>query len=154
MQLYQIYEEYQSDLVRFASSLCRHKEDAEDLVQQAFVKALDQCELFEQMHPMQIRGWLLMTIRTTFIDQFRRERRKGVFDETMEVPYEANIEDHLITSNLLSQLSDSLRIVVVLRYLEGYSSVEIGERLNLNPSTVRSRLSQAISQLRRAVPYE
>lgn len=154
MQLYQIYVEYQSDLLRYASSLCRHKEDAEDLVQQAFVKALDQYELFEQMHPMQIRGWLLTTIRTTFIDQYRRERRNGVFDETMEVPYDANIEDHLITSNLLSQLSDSLRIVVVLKYLEGYSSVEIGERLNLNPSTVRSRLSLAISQLRRAVPYE
>lgn len=154
MQLYQIYETYQSDLLRYASSLCRHKEDAEDLVQQTYVKALDQYELFDHMHPMQIKGWLLSTIRTTFIDQFRRERRKGVFDEAMEVPYEANIEDRLITSDLLGQLPESLRIVVVLRYLEGYSSVEIGELLSLNPSTVRSRLSQAIGLLRKAVPYK
>lgn len=154
MQLYQIFETYQSDLLRYASSLCRHKEDAEDLVQQTYVKALDQYELFDHMHPMQIKGWLLSTIRTTFIDQFRRERRKGVFDEAMEVPYEANIEDRLITSDLLGQLPESLRIVVVLRYLEGYSSVEIGELLSLNPSTVRSRLSQAIGFLRKAVPYK
>ncbi|GAB6110181.1 RNA polymerase sigma factor [Fusibacter bizertensis] len=154
MQLYQIYETYQSDLLRYASSLCRHKEDAEDLVQQTYVKALDQYELFDHMHPMQIKGWLLSTIRTTFIDQFRRERRKGVFDEAMEVPYEANIEDRLITSDLLGQLPESLRIVVVLRYLEGYSSVQIGELLSLNPSTVRSRLSQAIGLLRKVVSYK
>ena len=153
MQLYQIYETYQMDLLRYASSLCRHREDAEDLVQQAYVKALDQCDLFEQMHPMQIKGWLLTTIRTTFIDHFRREKRKGYFDEEVEVPYEANIEDHLITSDLLGQLPETLRVVLVLRYLEGYSSVEIGKLLSLNPSTVRSRLSQAINQLKRIVTY-
>jgi RNA polymerase sigma-70 factor, ECF subfamily len=63
MQLYRIYENDRATLVRYANSLTQHKEDAEDLVQQAYVKAILQEELFDTMHPSQVMAWLYQTIR-------------------------------------------------------------------------------------------
>jgi len=148
MKLYQIYEAYQSDLLKYAYSLSRQWEDAEDYVQQAYLKALEQYELFEQMHPMQIRGWFYTTIKRHFIDQYRKQKKVILQDETIEFPYDAFIESHLMTSDLLERLPESYRAVMYLRYIQGYNSTEIGSRLGLNPSTVRSRLSHATGILK------
>ena len=148
MKLYQIYEAYQSDLLKYAYSLSRQWEDAEDLVQQAYLKALEQHELFEQMHEMQIRGWLYVTIKRLFIDAYRKGQRVILQDESFEIPYDAFIESELVTSDLLARLPEVCRTVVYLKYVQGYNSSEIGNRLGLNASTVRSRLSQAIGIMR------
>lgn len=148
MKLYQIYEAYQSDLLKYAYSLSRQWEDAEDLVQQAYLKALEQHELFEQMHEMQIRGWLYVTIKRLFIDAYRKGQRMILQDESFEVPYDAYIESDLVTSDLLARLPETCRTIVYLKYVQGYNSSEIGTRLGLNASTVRSRLSQATRLMR------
>lgn len=148
MKLYQIYQTYQSDLLKYAFSLSRQWEDAEDFVQQAYLKALEQYELFEQMHEMQIRGWLYTTIKRLFIDAYRKDKRIMLQDETYDLPYDAFIESHLITADLLERLPESCRAVMYLRYVEDYNSTEIGNLLGLNPSTVRSRLSQSTGLLR------
>jgi len=69
MQLYQIYERDRATLVRYANTLTQHKEDAEDLVQQAYVKAIMQEALFDTMHPNHVMAWLYQTIKNLFIDQ-------------------------------------------------------------------------------------
>ena len=151
MKIYQIYETYQEQLIRYAFSLSRQWEDAEDLAQQAYIKALEQYEMFEQMHPMQIRGWLYTTVKRLYIDQYRKQKRLVHLAEDYKMGYEAFIEDHLVTSDLLMRLPENLRTVVALRYISGYNSTEIGEQLSMKPSTVRSRLSQAIEFLRTAL---
>ncbi len=151
MQLYEIYENYQADLLRYAQSLCRQKEDAEDLVQQAYLKALQNIDSFKGAHPLQVKGWLLRTIKNQFVDNYRRQKRMGDFEEAPEPAFEAFIDDTLITADLLETLQVPLRTVVILRYLHDYNSMEIGEILGLNASTVRSRLSQALLQLRKTI---
>ncbi|HSN65660.1 MAG TPA: RNA polymerase sigma factor [Fusibacter sp.] len=151
MQLYEIYEKYQSDLLRYAQSLCRQKEDAEDLVQQAYLKALQSMDSFQGAHPLQVKGWLIRTIKNLYIDTYRRQKRFGDFEEAPEPSYEAYIDDTLITADLLESLPVHLRTAVILRYLHDYNSQEIGEILGLNASTVRSRLSQALQLLRKTI---
>jgi RNA polymerase sigma-70 factor (ECF subfamily) len=148
MQLYRLYEENRNDFVRYALSLTHHKEDAEDLVQGVYVKAIMQSDLLETMHPMQIRGWLYQSIKNQFIDQYRRSKRMGDYETAPDASYEANIDDAMITRDLLDKLPENLRAVVALRYIQGYNSVEIGQLLDINPSTVRSRLSHATQLLR------
>ena len=75
----------------------------------------------------------------------------GDFEEAPEPAFEAFIDDTLITADLLETLQVPLRTVVILRYLHDYNSMEIGEILGLNASTVRSRLSQALLQLRKTI---
>ena len=54
MKLFEIYHQQGEDFLRFAQSLTHHREEAEDLVQQAYLKALGQLELFEVMEAEQI----------------------------------------------------------------------------------------------------
>ena len=151
MQLYEIYENYQVDLLRYAQSLCRRKEDAEDLLQQAYLKALQNMDGFRGAHPLQVKGWLIRTIKNQYVDNYRRQKRFGDYEEAPEPAFEAYIDDTLITADLLETLPVHLRTPVILRYLHDYNSHEIGEILGLNASTVRSRLSQALIQLRNTI---
>lgn len=151
MLLYQIYEENRNDFVRYALSLTRHREDAEDLVQQVYVKAIMQSDLLETMHSAQIKGWLFQSIKNLFIDQYRRSKRMGDYESVPEASYEAHVDDAMITRDLLDKLPESLRSVVALRYVQGYNSVEIGTLLEINPSTVRSRLSHATQLLKEII---
>lgn len=154
MHLYQIYEENRNDFVRYALSLTHHREDAEDLVQQVYVKAIMQSDLMMAMHPMQIKGWLFQSIKNLFIDQYRRNKRMGDYESVPEASYEAHIDDAIITRDLLDKLPENLRAVVALRYIEGYNSAEIGQMLDINPSTVRSRLSHATQLLKNILTAE
>ena len=149
MKLYQVYETYQTELQKYAFSLCRQWQDAEDLVQQVYIKALEQYELFEVMHPLQIRGWLYTTLKRHYIDTYRRQQKWTLQSEWADQPHDAFIEDELLTNDLLEKLPVPLRKVVYLSSIEGYNSQEIGELLGLNPSTVRSRLSSALVQLKK-----
>lgn len=148
MQLYRIYESDRTTLVRYANSLTQHKEDAEDLVQQAYVKAILQEELFDTMHPSQVMAWLYQTIKNLFIDQYRKNRHMGDFDSIIEPSFEAYIDDALITADLLAKLPESQRAVIVLGVIKGFNSSEIGELLGLSASAVRSRMSTALARLR------
>lgn len=151
MQLYQIYERDRATLVRYANTLTQHKEDAEDLVQQAYVKAIMQEALFDTMHPNQVMAWLYQTIKNLFIDQYRKNRHVGDFDSAIEPSFEASIDDSLITADLLSKLPEAQRAVIVLGVIQGFNSVEIGELLGISSSAVRSRMGTALAKLRTVV---
>lgn len=145
MELYAIYERYQRDLIRFATSLTHSKEPAEDLVQQAYLKALDFLELLETMHPEQIKGWFFTTIKRLFIDSYRRQKRFCDMPENEMAcdSFEGQLIDKLAVQEALGYLSDEHRELVVLRYLSGYSAAKIAQILHRNPSTIRSSLSVA-----------
>lgn len=148
MKLFKVYDAYQTELEKFAFSLCRQHEDAEDYVHQAYLKALEQYELFENMHDLQIKGWLFTTIKRLFVDVYRKQRRVIYTDDMVDIPFHANIDSQIITEDLIKQLPEHCRAVVYMRYIEGYNSTEISQILNINASTVRSRLSQALKILR------
>ncbi len=148
MELYAIYERYQRDLIRFATSLTHSKEPAEDLVQQAYLKALDFLVLFENMHPEQIKGWFFTTIKRLFIDSYRRQQRFCDFPENELAcdGFEGQLINRLVVQQALDLLSEEHRELVVLRYLSGYSAAKIAQMLHRNPSTIRSSLSVARAQ--------
>ena len=148
MNIYEIYQSYQSSLIAFAFSLCRQTELAEDLVQQAYLKALENDELLKQLHPMQIKGWFYTTIKRGFIDGYRKEKRLVYLDENFDMADDYKLEDHLLSMDLMKVLPEDLKTLVRLRYLEGYNSQEIGKMVELNPSTVRSKLKKALGLMK------
>lgn len=149
MNIYEIYQSYQSSLIAFAFSLCRQTEMAEDLVQQAYLKALENDDLLKQLHPMQIKGWFYTTIKRGFIDGYRKQKRLVYLDEDFDMADDYKLEDHLLSMDLMKVLEEDLQTLVRLRYLEGYNSKEIGKILKLNPSTVRSKLKKALGLMKK-----
>ncbi|MCK8059633.1 MULTISPECIES: RNA polymerase sigma factor [unclassified Fusibacter] len=148
MKLYQIYQEHQLDFIRFANSLTHQMTQAEDLVQEAYLKALDQDELFDSLSGQQIKGWFFTTIRNRFIDDRRKQSRLVAFTPEHSGNHTPDFDSATFIQQTLALLNEQERSLVSMRYIQGYNSSEIAEKLSMNPSTVRNKLSQGINRIR------
>jgi len=144
-------------LYALALRLCGGDEArAEDLVQEAFLKAYRAWERFEV--GTNSRAWLMTILRNTFINQFRREKSRPVhvdFDDVAETAgseelYAADPEgrtfEHVLDRQVVAaidELPDEFRVTVVLTDLEGLSYQEVSELLGVPLGTVKSRLFRA-----------
>lgn len=147
MVLYQVYENNHHDFLRFAVSLTRNREAGQDLVQSAYVKALEQDKLFEWMNQHQIKGWFFTVIKRMYIDEYRRKKKGQDLMNQMEADaYEPSFVSLLCTADALSHLPPPLDRIASLR-VDGFTSQEIGEQLNLPASTVRNHLQSIRKQL-------
>jgi RNA polymerase sigma-70 factor (ECF subfamily) len=145
-----------------ARYLVRDEHDAEDLVQDAYLRAL---RYFESYRGGDERAWLLTIVRRTCYSWLKRHRAgpaPAPFDET-EHAAEAggDPETHAVHDNLrdlLSRAVDALPIefreVVVLRDVQDLSYKEIAGVLGIPLGTVMSRLARARRRLQSALPVE
>lgn len=137
--------------------------DAEDVVQEAYLRAF---QFFESFHGIGGRAWLLMIVRNTCYTWLERNRGRQVtkvFDE--EKHSAANPgrdpesllvrkEDQQLVRDALEELSPEFREVIVLRELEGLSYQEIAEMAAIPLGTVMSRLARARERLEESLTKE
>jgi RNA polymerase sigma-70 factor (ECF subfamily) len=156
MKLFEIYYAFQDDFIRYAKSLTHAHESAEDLVQNAYLKALEQLDTFESLHPAQIKGWFFSTIHHRFIDDLRKNKRLEYVETFPDIGRSFESQWHFKTSlvNILNTFPEEQRTLIVMRYLHGLNSKEISERTGLNASTVRSRLSLITPLLKKHIQEE
>jgi RNA polymerase sigma-70 factor (ECF subfamily) len=147
MTLYQVYENNHYDFLRFAVSLTRNREAGQDLVQSAYVKALEQDQLFEWMNQHQIKGWFFTVIKRMYIDEYRRNKKgRDLINQLEADAYEPSFVSALCTADALSQLPPPLNQIASLK-MNGFTSQEIGCELYLPASTVRNHLQTIRKQL-------
>ncbi len=147
------------ELYGLARHLCGNTNDAEDLVQDTYARALAGAGRFED--GTNLRAWLFRILRNCFIDQARR--RKIVLeipDDTIDVtPHEqwdpaALDQLRYLTASEVTQAIAALPIefrFVVLLDIEGFSEAETADILRCATGTVKSRLSRAKARLRVAL---
>jgi len=152
------------DCYAFALSLTRRKHDAEDLVQDTFVKAQRAFDSFTL--GTNAKAWLFTILRRLHIDRFRRERLRPIplpEDELTEMargagdrqpdppdlPWDALPPGAVQAA--LQAVPDPFRIPVRLRDLDGLPYKEIGAILNIPAGTVMSRLHRGREYLRRVL---
>lgn len=137
-------------------------EEAEDVVQDAFVRAFLKLDTFQ--NHSQFFTWLYRIAFNSALSRMRRRRgtmsldqaREAVGDEPVDrvdAPDARILRDERVTSVrvALQQLSDDHRTILVLREMEDHAYEQIAEILQISIGTVRSRLSRARSQLRIAL---
>jgi RNA polymerase sigma-70 factor (ECF subfamily) len=149
-------------LYNFARYLSRDPLLAEELVQDAFARALDAQAQF--VPGTQLKAWLFRILRNAFLDTRRRERRSPVAlreapeDEGEDGASAAWLRGDLGLESLrglvardieaaLAQLSDDARAVVLMD-LEGFTETEIAGVMDVAVGTVKSRLARARAVLR------
>jgi RNA polymerase sigma-70 factor (ECF subfamily) len=139
-----------------ARSLTRDRTAAEDLVQDAMVRAYRALCRFDGSHP---RAWLLTILRNAHINGLRRRRPDPVAD----VPEPAHALEASLTDDIalddairraLASLADHQRDVVALVDVEGFSYQEAATALGVPVGTVMSRLHRARSNLRTRLAAE
>ncbi len=144
----ELYKALYQELTKWCVSMTGNRTLAEDLVQEAFLRALINAELLKELDLSRRRAWMYRTIKNLYIDKKRREAFETVMDE---LPEEGSTEAQYVQIDdalLLSLLTEDEKSLFVLRYLEGYNSAELGKLFGLPAGTVRSKLSGARKHLR------
>lgn len=146
-------------LLRVAQRITGNPTDAEDLVQEALVRAYRAVDRFDGRYP---RAWLLTILRNTWRNMNRRSRPRLVDtgDDMLTVPAagadgrsgaEEHVVDRMLDAELvagLRNLSDSHRAIVTLIDIDGLSYQEAADVLGIPCGTVMSRLHRARTRLR------
>ena len=143
--------------------LTRNDQDAQDVVQEAYLRALRSFDRYRGGNP---RSWLLTIVRNTCYTWLRRNRAPaaGALGPTdagrMDVPAdpagqpEAQViraADRRVLQEALELLPEEFREALVLRELEGFSYKEIADITDVPLGTVMSRLARARQQLQQSV---
>lgn len=138
-------------LRRYAQALTRHRDDADDLVQDTLVRAWAKSSLWRGVSDM--RAWLLGIMHNLHVDGLRRTRLSLVDmeEDTLEVPVAPTQSDRLNLRDLqvaLELLPPEQKQVLLLVGLEDLSYAEVATALGIPIGTVMSRLSRGRERLR------
>jgi RNA polymerase sigma factor (sigma-70 family) len=137
--------------VRVAYKYLKSLEDAEDCVQEAFLKVLKNKHTYNSTGS--VEGWVKRIVINTAIDRYRRKTSaKVVYDtekvnsfkgsEEVETPYGEGIP-HKMVLEAIQSLSGSYKRAITLYLIEGYNHREIAGMLNISEGTSKSNLSKA-----------
>lgn len=157
--------QYMNQLYAAAMRYTKNPEDAQDLVQDTYIKAYNS---FHQFEPgTNLKAWLYRVLTTTFINNYRKDqRRPQTSDSELEDWQLAEASSHtsdqgkstedVVLENLpdsdiknaLAQIPEEFRMVVYLADVEGFSYKEIAEIVDVPTGTVMSRLHRGRKQLR------
>ncbi|OLO39425.1 RNA polymerase [Alkalihalophilus pseudofirmus] len=150
MEASEVYEKLKEDLHRFARSIARHEQEANDLVQEALVKSLKEEQLYSLPDYKQ-RAWFFRVMKNQLIDDRRKEKRVMVWEEDFDFPVQALAVNSIEVTELLSHLPRELSDLIFKKYWLGLSSKEIGKQLGLPAASVRYKLHIAIKRLRKII---
>lgn len=147
-------------LYNFARYLCRDPAEAEDLVQDAFTRALNAQGSF--VVGSNLRAWLFRILRNGFLDAKRRQRKQPLSEHQQDDLEDTGGDDWLRgdleidrlrgfvardIQTALNRLSDDAKSVILLD-LEGFTETEIANVMDTAVGTVKSRLARARAALR------
>lgn len=149
----QIVQETSHELVRLAARLLGSVPDAEDVVQDAYVKAYRALTGGRFDGRAQIKTWLYQIVTRTAIDALRSQARRPISsDHTDEITGDGASAEVQLALRELSEWLDVLppdqRAAVVLQAIQGFSSKEAAELLGCSEGAVEQRLVRARTTLR------
>ncbi|MBI1375392.1 MAG: sigma-70 family RNA polymerase sigma factor [Phycisphaera sp.] len=150
-----LFERHGPALVLFARQWSASFADAEDVVQEAFVKMIR-----NPSQPDDPAAYLFTAVRHAALDQLRSAaRRRGRERAVMQTRplFESggdDAADHEAIEAAMSRLSDEQREVVVMKVWGGLTFEAIGRVLDTSPNTVASRYRYALSAMRRTLDPE
>jgi len=140
-------------LRRYARALTRNESQAEDLVQNALVRAYERQETFRP--EASLKTWLFSILHNLFIDECRRQKTErqhtAAFVEIDLSQQGLSQETHVRLrqiENLFNQLPDDQRAVLYLVAVEGYAYEDAARALSIPVGTLMSRLGRARAALR------
>lgn len=134
------YTKYYDKLLWFCMKLTQsNREFAEDIVQETYLRAVQNAHIFLELNERQQSSWLYRTAKNIFIDTVRRRVKAPNLPMEPDAVKEEGF-GAVDVEELLQALSMEERELYRMRYELGYRSNEIGEKLHIPASTIRAKL--------------
>ena len=153
-----LVREHQQMVYAVALSHCRDRSAAEDVAQEAFLKAYRSMDGLK--HPSQLKTWLFSIARFTAIDWLRRRKREEASPVPDEVPApreraaEGTEDRAMRVMQVIQGLREDYREVMLLRYVRGLSYSEIAKAVGGTPSAVGEKLHRVREMVREKLRSE
>ncbi len=166
-KFHDLVKRYEQKLYNFSLRMCRNPSDAEDMIQDTFLNVFKYLKSFR--YETKFKNWLYKVAASTCI----KKRRKSKFAPDKELsldeflpnnetekpdnvpewamlPLDKLLNEELsgVINKTILALPKKYRVVIVLRDIEGFSTAETAQILNLSPSNVKVRLHRARLYLR------
>jgi len=141
-------EKYIDIVYRAALSCCCSRADAEDAVQNTFLKLLTAEAAFDSEE--HIRRWLIRVVVNECRNSYKRSRKMISLDE-LDLEPAVSEDDGQWLMEEIARLPSKYRAVLHLYYYEGYRCAEIAELLHISESNVQTRLDRARKKLKAAI---
>lgn len=145
----EIYKMYHNDIYRLAYGYTLNLDDAEDIMQQTFVKLYKNIKKFNTADE-NVKKWLFKVAineSKDFLKSFWRKNKTIVDNLDNIINDKSNLKNYDLT-NSLNKINKKYRIPFYLHYYEGYSAKEIAKIMNLSESAVKSRLLRVKEKIR------
>jgi len=139
-------------LYRLAKRLLDDPEEAQDIVQEAFIKLWNRRETLDEYRS--VEALAVVTTRNLCLDKLKAKKYPVESLENLkaDIPDQDNKEEQMELVNrikeIIKTLPEQMKTVIQLRDIEGYDYEEIAETLNLNENTIRVALSRARKKVR------
>ena len=143
-----IVDQYSPMLLRLAMTRLTQTADAEDCVQEVFLKLLERRPVFRD--PEHEKAWLIRATLNQACDLWRTRRRQVSLDALPETAESA----HCSLLSAVRALPDKYSAVIHLHYYEGYTIKEIATMLALPAATVGTRLARGRTMLKTILKEE
>ena len=149
-----LIQKYREPLFRHALYILKDQDEAYDVVQETFIRAIREQRLFDM--DFRIKAWLFRVTKNLCLNNIRNTSRRSAILEANPQQDRAEAdqlskifagEQRIHMMNSMESLSEEHREILVLRYYDELSYAEIAHVLNLKLGTVMSRLSRARKNL-------
>jgi RNA polymerase sigma factor (sigma-70 family) len=150
-----LYHRFSSKMYTVCLRYCKNADDAQDILQDGFVKIFKNLEKFRGEGSFE--GWIRRIFVNTAIEHFRKSIKSFAVADTQEIIIEDpswNAFDNLAEKdiiNLIQELSPGYRQVFNMYVIEGYSHKDIGDILGISEGTSKSQLARAKGVLKKMV---
>jgi RNA polymerase sigma factor (sigma-70 family) len=146
----ELYGHFARSLFNASMRILNNRNEAEDVLQESFIKAFKDIERFEALAPF--GAWLRKVVINSSLDVLRKQKIKFIEIESLELadmaeePEEADYDIATVVQ-CMKQLPDGYRVIVTLYLVEGLTHLEIAESLNISLGTSKSQYNRGRKKL-------
>ena len=154
----EIYETYRDEMYYAAFGILQNRQDAEDVVHEAFMTLLANMDRLEENFPRRKRNYILTIVKNKAYNLYKSKKRQAekevgeealedVFDEEPDAKF-MEMEKKEFIIEVLKRMNPSYRDILLLQYYHEMDIMEIAEALGKTPDNVRHMSVRAKKKLK------
>ncbi len=153
----EIYDLYVDKIYNYIYYRVKKKEEAEDLTQTVFLKALEAIKRYES-RTVPFSSWLFRIAHNIVVDHYRKSKTIERVEETLpsaEISQEVErLDEKESLLKAINNLKDEHREVIILKFIEGFSNKEIAQIIGKTENAVKLLQFRALKKLREKLKDE